>query len=70
MAELQAAARHSSQYAPEMEPIPERSWAYRIAKKIAYHEYGVYRENFDAEQWQNPEDHAAPPSSDLVQIGQ
>ncbi len=70
MVELQAAARHSSQYAPEMEPIPERSWAYRIAKKIAYHEYGVYRENFDAEQWQNPEDHTAPPSSDLVQIGQ
>jgi len=68
MAELQAAARHPSQYAPDMEPIPERSWAYRIAKKIAYHEYGVYSENFDAQQWQDPQDHAPPPSSDLVQI--
>lgn len=68
MAELQAAARHPSQYAPDMEPIPERSWAYRIAKKIAYHEYGVYSENFDAQQWQDPNSHAPPPSSDLVQI--
>jgi len=68
MAELQAAARHPSQYAPDMEPIPERSWAYRIAKKIAYHEYGVYSENFDAQQWQDPKSHAPPPSSDLVQI--
>ena len=69
LAELQAAARHPSQYAPDMEPIPERSWAYRIAKKIAYHEYGVYRQNFDAEQWQDPQDHAPPPTNDLVQIG-
>ncbi len=68
MAELQAAARHPSQYAPDMKPIPERSWAYRIAKKIAYHEYGVYSENFDVQQWQDPKSHAPPPSSDLVQI--
>ena len=68
MAELQAAARHPSQYAPDMKPIPERSWAYRIAKKIAYHEYGVYSENFDIQQWQDPKSHAPPPSSDLVQI--
>ena len=59
MAELQAAARHPSQYAPDMEPIPERSWAYRIAKKIAYHEYGVYSENFDVQQWQDPQESRA-----------
>lgn len=68
MVELQAAARHPSQYAPDMEPIPERSWAYRIAKKIAYHEYGVYSDHFDLQQWQDPADHAPPPATDLVQI--
>ncbi|MCH2179504.1 MAG: radical SAM protein [Mariniblastus sp.] len=68
LAELQAAARHPSQYSPEMKPIPERSWAYRIAKKIAYHEYGVYEENFVADKWQDPNDHTPPPTADLVQI--
>jgi len=35
--------------------IPEKSWAYRIAKKIAYHDYGVYEEHFIAEGWADPE---------------
>ena len=40
--ELAAANTHPSQYAPEMEPVREKSWAYRLAKKFAFHDYGVY----------------------------
>ena len=52
--ELHGANRHSSQYAPGLEPVPEKSWAYWLAKKFAYHEYGVYDKHFDAENWQDP----------------
>ena len=52
--ELEAAQPRGSQYSPGTE-IPERSWAYRIAKKIAFHEYGVYSKHFDAERWVAPE---------------
>ncbi len=54
MAELQAAATHPSQYAPDMKPVPEKSWAYRIAKKIAFHDYGAYTKHFDAKNWIDP----------------
>ena len=52
--ELQSAKRHPSQYSPELEPVPEKSWAYRLAKKFAFHEYGVYTKHFDAAAWQDP----------------
>ena len=55
MAELKVARSHPSQYAPEIEPIPERSWAYRFAKKFAYHEYGVYTKHFKEENWVRPD---------------
>jgi len=55
IAELQAANAHRSQYDPQAAAIPEKSWAYRIAKKIAYHDYGVYGEHFDSENWVDPE---------------
>ena len=68
-AELKAAQPHPSQYAPESKPIPERSWAYRLAKKIAYHDYGVYDKHFSADQWQDPKDVDPPKNkSDLVQL--
>lgn len=67
LAELQAAGKYPSQYSPDLEPIPEKSWAYRIAKKIAFHEYGVYTEHFREENWQDPQQ-APPPNKDLVQI--
>ena len=70
LAELRAASAHSSQYAPAMEPIPEKSWAYRLAKKFAYHDYGVYDEHFKAENWIDPNDNPREPeSADLVQLG-
>ncbi len=67
--ELRAASAHSSQYAPGMEPIPEKSWAYRLAKKFAYHDYGVYDEHFKAENWIDPDDNPREPEdSELVQL--
>ena len=61
--ELAAAQRHPSQYMPEVQPIPERSWAYRLAKKVAFHEYGVYKANFEPEAWEDPREHAVETSS-------
>ena len=52
--ELAAANTHPSQYAPEMEPVREKSWAYRLAKKFAFHDYGVYTEHFDESNWVDP----------------
>ena len=51
--ELDAMRSRASQYSPGNE-IPERSWAYRIAKKIAFHEYGVYTRHFRSEKWRDP----------------
>jgi hypothetical protein len=56
-----------SQYDPGSE-IPEKSWAYWIAKKIAFHEYGVYTKNFDAAEWKDTRAAAGASNSDLVQI--
>ena len=68
MEELKAAGRYPSQYSPDLEPIPEKSWAYRIAKKIAFHEYGVYSKHFKAEDWQDPRESPPPAKEALVQI--
>ncbi len=70
--ELRAAGRYPSQYAPDLEPVPEKSWAYRLAKKMAFHEYGAYSSNFQPENWMDPRQHQptslARPTSPLVQI--
>ena len=56
MAEVQAMTPRRSQYHPDMDPIPEKSWAYRFAKKFAFHEYGVYEENFQGgRDWIDPD---------------
>ena len=55
----------SSQYIPGGE-IPEKSWAYRLAKKIAFHEYGVYTRHFRPENWRDPR--PSPAGEQLVQI--
>ena len=64
--ELQAAGAYPSQYAPDSEPIPEKSWAYRFAKKFAYHDYGVYGDHFDQKNWIDPKDNPREP--ELVQL--
>jgi len=53
LAELDAMQSRPSQYSPGTE-VPEKSWAYWLAKKIAFHEYGVYQKNFRAADWQDP----------------
>ena len=73
--ELQAAGHHPSQYSPDLVPVPERSWAYRIAKKIAFHDYGVYQTHFDPASWQDPRlssdaPKPNPEEPNLYQIGQ
>jgi len=54
LAELQTAGQWPSQYAPKVEKIAEKSWAYRFAKKLAFHDYGVYQTHFDAAAWVDP----------------
>ncbi len=68
LVELQAAGKYPSQYSPDLEPIPEKSWAYRLAKRIAFHEYGVYTEHFKPENWQDPNANPSDNADDLVQI--
>lgn len=56
MEEVNAMTPRRSQYHPDMEPIPEKSWAYRLAKKFAFHEYGVYSKNFEGgAHWIDPQ---------------
>jgi len=65
MQELQAMTARPSQFNPGSE-IPEKSWAYRLAKKIAFHEYGVYTQHFQPENWKDTRPQVRQP--DLVQI--
>ena len=74
MQEVNAMTPRRSQYHPDMEPIPEKSLAYRLAKKFAFHEYGVYSKNFeDGQNWVDPATVSAPQKGsatepDVVQI--
>ncbi|MDA7950367.1 MAG: radical SAM protein [Pirellulaceae bacterium] len=71
MAELKAMEKRSSQYNPGHE-IPEKSWAYRLAKWFAYHDYGVYKKHFELSNWEDhrEKEFASAPQKpdDLVQI--
>ena len=67
MPELDAMTTRPSQYNPGSE-IPEKSWAYWLAKKIAFHEYGVYTKNFDAAAWKDTRVPAETTKPELVQI--
>ena len=53
MQELANITPRRSQYVPGME-IPERSWAYRLAKWYAFHDYGTYTRNFTPDSWVDP----------------
>ncbi len=50
MEELAKIEPHPSQYDPGHE-IPEKSWAYRIAKRLWFNDYGAYGSHFDAQKW-------------------
>lgn len=51
--ELEAMTPRSSQYHPEVQ-IPEKSWAYRLAKHFFFNDYGAYDRHFDAKRWIDP----------------
>jgi MoaA/NifB/PqqE/SkfB family radical SAM enzyme len=48
--ELAALQMRPSQYNPGAE-IPEKSWAYRLAKYFFFNDYGTYGKHFDAKKW-------------------
>ena len=51
--ELKQTQPHASQYRPD-EAIPEKSLAYRLAKRLWFHDYGAYGRHFDAQAWRQP----------------
>lgn len=54
ISELEKITPRRSQYVPGAE-IPERSWAYRLAKRIAFNDFGVYTKHFKPQTWKDPE---------------
>lgn len=69
-AELAAMEIRPSQYNPGDE-VPEKSWAYRLAKYFFFNDFGAYGKSFDADKWidtrkPNP---PPPPQQELLQIG-
>jgi MoaA/NifB/PqqE/SkfB family radical SAM enzyme len=63
--ELAALEHRPSQYNPDHE-IPERSWAYRLAKYFFFNDYGTYGKHFKMENWQDPR--LPPPQKELVEL--
>jgi MoaA/NifB/PqqE/SkfB family radical SAM enzyme len=58
IAELEATIPRRSQYVPGGE-IPERSWAVRFAKWLAFNDFGTYGKFFKAENWIDPQQESA-----------
>lgn len=54
MKELHEITPRRSQYVPGIE-IPERSWAYRLAKRIAFNDFGAYTQHFEPSRWKDPD---------------
>ena len=69
--ELQSMELRPSQYNPGAE-VPEKSWAYRLAKYFFFNDYGTYGKHFDAEKWIDVRQETPPPRPQvkLVQIGE
>jgi MoaA/NifB/PqqE/SkfB family radical SAM enzyme len=59
LAELEAMQSRPSQYHPGAE-VPEKSWAYRLAKWLFFNDFGAYRKHFRAENWRRPESEQVP----------
>lgn len=50
LVELDAMTTRPSQYDPGNE-IPEKNWAYRLAKRFWFNDYGTYSQHFSNENW-------------------
>ncbi|MFO0903004.1 MAG: radical SAM/SPASM domain-containing protein [Pirellulales bacterium] len=57
--ELAAIESHSSQYNPGFE-VPEKSLAYRLAKKYFFSDFGTYGKHFRPEEWKDVRVPTAP----------
>ncbi|MEM8736163.1 MAG: radical SAM protein, partial [Planctomycetota bacterium] len=66
-AELEATVPRRSQYVPGSE-IPERSWAVRFAKWIAFNDFGAYSKHFTPDDWVDPETLSPPKDSSKVSL--
>lgn len=53
MEELKTMQSRSSQYNPDV-TIPEKSWVYRLAKRLWFNDYGAYIKHFRRENWRDP----------------
>lgn len=60
--ELSEMSAHPSQYDPANQ-IPEKSWAYRLAKRFWFNDYGTYGKHFDAENWVDPRQQEEEPTA-------
>lgn len=71
VAELQSMDLRPSQYNPGAE-VPEKSWAYRLAKYFFFNDYGTYGKHFEEEKWIDVRQETPPPrpAAKLVQIGE
>ena len=67
LAELEGLECRPSQYNPGHE-IPEKSWAYRLAKRFFFNDYGAYTKHFDAAKWVDTRERPRP-QRELLQIG-
>ncbi len=52
LAELESMQSRASQYNPDV-TIPEKSWAYRWAKRLWFNDYGAYTRHFRPENWKD-----------------
>lgn len=50
--ELEVMESRPSQYDPDLQ-IPEKNWAYRLAKRFWFNDYGAYGKHFRAENWKD-----------------
>ena len=60
VSELQKMDLRPSQYNPGQE-VPEKSWAYRLAKYFFFNDYGTYGKHFDAKKWIDVRTEVPPP---------
>lgn len=69
--ELKSMDLRPSQYNPGAE-VPEKSWAYRLAKYFFFNDYGTYGKHFDEQKWIDVRQETPPPrpAPKLVQIGE
>ncbi len=63
LSELAAIHPHPSQYIPGDE-IPERSWVYRLAKRLVFNDFGAYGKHFQPDLWLDPR--KVPPQRERI----